>query len=140
MKIIVLNGSPKGKASVAIQYVNYIQDILEEIRSADGVLWAYPLYVFLVASQYKRFIELIFERKAGQVFKDKYSALLSTSINFFDHTARNYMNGICDDLGMKFVDSFSANMMDLLKKDQALQKAASLQHLLINPHCNMLLF
>ncbi len=145
MKIIVLNGSPKGKASVTMQYVNYIQkkfpqhelkildiaqkikrieknentfqDILKEIKSADGVLWAYPLYVFLVASQYKRFIELIFERKAGQVFKDKYSALLSTSINFFDHTARNYMNGICDDLGMKFVDSFSANMMDLFKRE-----------------------
>lgn len=146
MKIIVLNGSPKGKASVTMQYVNYIQkkfpqhelkildiaqkikriekdentfqNILEEIKSADGVLWAYPLYVFLVASQYKRFIELIFERKAGQVFKDKYSALLSTSINFFDHTARNYINGICDDLGMKFVDSFSANMTDLFKREE----------------------
>ena len=146
MKIIVLNGSPKGKASVTMQYVRFIQkkfpqhelkildiaqkikwiekddntfqDILEEIRSADGVLWAYPLYVFLVASQYKRFIELIFERKAGQVFKDKYSALLSTSINFFDHTARNYMNGICDDLRMKLVDSFSANMTDLFKKEE----------------------
>jgi len=146
MKIIVLNGSPKGKASVTMQYVNYIQknfpqhelkildiaqkikriekdentfqDILEEIKSADGVLWAYPLYVFLVASQYKRFIELIFERKAGQVFKDKYSALLSTSINFFDYTARNYMNGICDDLGMKLVDSYSANMTDLLKREE----------------------
>jgi len=146
MKIIVLNGSPKGKASVTMQYINYIQkkfpqhelkildiaqkikriekdentfqDILEEIKSADGVLWAYPLYVFLVASQYKRFIELIFEKKAGQIFKDKYSALLSTSINFFDHTARNYMNGICDDLGMKLVDSFSANMTDLLKREE----------------------
>ena len=146
MKIIVLNGSPKGKASVTMQYVKYIQnkftdhelkildiaqkikwiekdentfqDILKEIKSADGVLWAYPLYVFLVASQYKRFIELIFERKAGQVFKDKYSALLSTSINFFDHTARNYMNGICDDLGMRFVGSFSANMDDILKNEE----------------------
>ena len=88
MKIIVLNGSPKGPVSVTMQYVGYIasrhpehelkvlhvaqrihglekdperfDEIVEEIRSADGVLWAFPLYFLLVSSQYKRFIELIF--------------------------------------------------------------------------------
>jgi multimeric flavodoxin WrbA len=72
----------------------------------------------LVCSQYKRFIELIFERGACQAFKDKYTALLSTSIHFFDHTANNYINGICDDLEMKFVDSLSVDMNDLLKKEE----------------------
>lgn len=145
MKIVVLNGSPKGEVSVTMQYVAYIQKkfpqhemkiihiaqsikkiendtevfdgIIEEIRASDGVLWAFPLYYLLVQSNYKRFIELINERHVEAAFKDKYTAVLSTSIHFYDHTAHNYMHGICDDLDMKYVDYFSANMDDLMKED-----------------------
>jgi multimeric flavodoxin WrbA len=53
------------------------------------VLWAFPLYYLLVASQYKRFIELIFENNSTAAFKGKYAAVLTTSINFYDHTAHN---------------------------------------------------
>jgi len=143
MKIIVLNGSPKGNISVTMQYVLFIQKkfpqhelkilnisqeikkierdekafqgIIDEVRSSDGVLWAFPLYFLLVPSQYKRFIELIWERGVEDAFKGKYTAALSTSIHFYDHTAHNYMNAICDDLDMKYVGSFSAGMYDLLK-------------------------
>ena len=143
MKITVLNGSPKGKTSVTMQYVHYIQqefpqhelkiiniaqrikkiesderafqDILAEVQAADGVLWACPVYYFLVPSNYKRFIELVSERGAKEVFQDKYTAALTTSIHFFDHTAHNYLHAICDDLDMKYVGSFSADMTDLLK-------------------------
>ena len=146
MKIIVLNGSPKGDRSVTMQYVAFLQKanpehtlkilniaqqipliekneqqftaIMEEIESADAVLWAFPLYVFLVHSQYKRFIELINERAATAVFQGKPTALFSTSIHFFDHTALNYMQGICDDLNMSYYDSFSAEMRDLLKESE----------------------
>ena len=87
MKIIVFNGSPKGDVSVTMQYVHFIQkkfpqhelkilnisqrievieredkafqEIISEVRSANGVLWAFPLYFFLVPSNFKRFIELI---------------------------------------------------------------------------------
>ena len=145
MKIIVLNGSPKGDFSVTMQSVAFIQkvfpqhglkiihvtqrikkiekdgkafpEIMEEVRSADGILWAFPLYVFLVASQYKRFIELIFERKGEGCFQGKYTAALSTSIHFFDHTAHDYVHSICDDLEMKYVGFFSADMFDLLKEE-----------------------
>src|SRR4030043_2244867 len=120
MKIIVLNGSPKGDLSVTLQYVHFVQkkfpqhelkivniashikkiekaekafqEIIDEVRSSEGVLWAFPLYYLLVPSQYKRFIELIWERETADVFKDKYTAVLSTSIHFFDHTAHNYRN------------------------------------------------
>ena len=143
MKILVLNGSPKGDLSVTMQFVAFLakmnpqhnlkiiniaqqikhiendgrkfDEVMAEIETADGVLWAFPLYVFLVHSQYKRFIELIFERNKTEVFRDKYTAVFSTSIHFFDHTAHQYMREICDDLNMCFCDSFSAGMRDLFK-------------------------
>jgi multimeric flavodoxin WrbA len=143
MKIAVLNGSPKGQTSVTMQYVNFLQikfpevefnffdvaqkikkleedqvawrKIIEEISQSDAILWVFPLYIFLVPSQYKRFIELIWERNSTTAFAEKPAAVLSTSINFFDHTAHNYMNAICDDLQMKFFGFYSAEMNDLLK-------------------------
>ncbi len=142
MKIVVLNGSPKGETSVTMQYVRYIQkqfpqheldivhiaqrikkierdaatfqDIVARVRAADGVLWAFPLYIMIVHANYKRFIELVWERDAGHAFAGKYAATLSTSIHFFDHTAHNYMHAICDDLGMPYTGAFSAEMQDLL--------------------------
>jgi len=143
MKITVLNGSPKGITSVTMQYVHYIQkefpqhelkilnisqrirkiekdaqafqDILDEITSSDGILWASPVYYLLVPANYKRFIELISEKGADDVFHNKYTAFLTTSIHFFDHAAHNYMNAVCDDFNMRYVGSFSADMSDLQK-------------------------
>jgi len=143
MKIAVLNGSPKGEVSVTMQYVHFLElrfpeaefelfdvalkikklekdekdfgEVIAGIAAADAVLWAFPLYFLVVCSQYKRFIELIFEKNAVSAFRGKPAATLTTSINFFDHTAQNYINGICDDLGMNFFGSYSAEMNDLLK-------------------------
>ncbi len=141
MKIAVLNGSPKGEVSVTVQYIRFIQKkfpqhefnllnvahnilkleknnadfqkVIDEVNDSDGVIWAFPLYVFLIASQYKRFIELIWERGAENAFKGKHAGVISTSIHFFDHTAHNYMRGICDDLEMKSIEYFSADMDDI---------------------------
>ncbi len=96
----------------------YFKEIIEEINNSDGVLWAFPLYVFLVASQYKRFIELITEYNVENVFKNKYTSVLTTSIHFFDHTAHNYMHAICDDLDMKYLGFYSAEMSDLLDESE----------------------
>ncbi len=146
MKIAVLNGSPKGQISVTMQYVHFLEQIFPEIEfkyfdvalkikklekdnktfqeiiagiaSADAVLWAFPLYTLLVCSQYKKFIELIFERNSASVFRGKPAAVLTTSINFFDYTAHNYINAVCDDLQMNFFGSYSAEMNDLLKSKE----------------------
>jgi multimeric flavodoxin WrbA len=146
MKILVLNGSPKGDLSVTLQYVNYLakmmpevefkplhiaqrikaientknefEEILAEVRSADGVLWSFPLYFLLVHGHYKRFIELIFERGGQEAFSGKYAAAISTSIHYFDHTAHRYIQSICDDLGMRFVESLSAEMNDLFQEKE----------------------
>ena len=143
MKIAVLNGSPKGMTSVTMQYVLFLKkkfprheftilsvchDIkrLEEdeaalgetirtVEAADAVLWAFPLYVFLVPGPYKRFIELVLERAAQPAFRGKYAAVLTTSVRFFDHAAHDYLSAICDDLDMHYVGGFSAEMYDLLK-------------------------
>ena len=129
MKIVVLNGSPKGDVSVTRQYVLYLEKafpqhqfvvlhvaqqskklerdsaafdaVIDEVRSSDGVIWAFPLYILLVCSQYKRFIELISERGAESAFRGKHAATLSTSINYYDSNAHAYMRSVCEDLGMQ---------------------------------------
>jgi len=146
MKIVVLNGSPKGEVSVTRQYVVYLEKtfpehqfvvlpvaqrirelerdaaafdrVIAEVRTADGVVWAFPLYILLVCSQYKRFIELIDERGAEGAFQGKYACALSTSINFFDSNAHTYVRSVCEDLGQRFVGSYSARMHDLLKAEE----------------------
>ncbi len=146
MRIIVLNGSPKGEVSVTMQYVEYLRRrfpehawqienvardvgklerdeeafsrIMEDVRSSDIVVWAFPLYVFLVPAQYKRFIELVFERRAHDAFSGRYAASLSTSIHFFDQTAHAYLHAVCDDLGMRYAGFYSAEMRDLLKEGE----------------------
>jgi multimeric flavodoxin WrbA len=149
MKIVVLNGSPKGDISVTMQYIAYIRkkfpdqeyeilNVAQEIkkierdtavwdrmiagvRSADLVLWAFPLYFLLVCAQYKRFIELVSERKAQDAFAGKYAASLSTSIHFFDQTAHAYLHAVSDDLGMKYLGLYSAEMRDLLREEERLR-------------------
>ncbi len=143
MRIVVLNGSPKGDQSVTMQSVRYLAKlhpqhdwrilnvahrvavlereeaqwaaVIDEVRSADAVVWGFPVYYLLVASQYKRFIELCFERGAAEAFAGKHTVSLSTSIHFFDHLAHAYVRGVAEDLGLRYVGGFSADMDDLLK-------------------------
>jgi len=142
VKFCVINGSPKGAESVTMQYILYIKkkhpehdyniinvaqqikkiekdeerfnNILDIVKESDGVIWGFPLYVMLVCSQLKRFIELIFERNVEVIFENKYTFVISTSIHFYDHTAQNYMQSICDDLNMKYVGNYPADSWDLL--------------------------
>ena len=146
MNVVVLNGSPKGELSVTLQYVRFaakkfpqhsfrffsiaqnirklekdeaaFREVIDAVQGADAVLWAFPLYFMLVCSQYKRFIELIFERQQQPAFAGKYTASLSTSVHFFDHTAHNYVHAICDDLQMKYAGAYSAGMYDLMRKEE----------------------
>jgi multimeric flavodoxin WrbA len=144
MKIVVLGGSPKGENGLTHLYVRFLRsrfpqhhwtlwevssknseleyddarftECIDAVRNADGVLWAFPVYFYLVPGPYKRFIELIFERGVENAFRDRYAAVLTTSIRFFDHTAHNYLHGICDDLDMRYSGFHSAAMDDILRK------------------------
>jgi len=145
MKILILNGSPKAKQSITLQHIKffvqqnkdldfkfinisrsikkiendleYFQEIVGKMIQADAIIWSFPVYYGLVPSQMKQFIELLFERCDPDIFKDRYTTSFTTSINFFDHTAHNYMHGICEDLGFQYVKSYSAHMDDFFKND-----------------------
>lgn len=148
MKICVLNGSPKGPMSTTLKFVQYLREnfpenefdifdiaqsikiierdenefrsIMNNIAGAQAVLWAFPVYYFLVPSQMKRFIELIFERNGQAAFHGKPGASLTTSLHISDHTAHDYMHGICDDLDMNYMGYYSADLDDLsVEKEQS---------------------
>ena len=145
MKFIILNGSPKGNKSITLQYLFYIKkylpeheyiiynvgrkikkiekdetffnEIMESINESDGIIWIYPVYIMLIPSQLKRFIELIFERKGEKNFKNKYATSISTSERFYDHTAHNFIHGISEDLNLRYYKGFSARMFDLMENE-----------------------
>lgn len=145
MKVTVLNGSPKGKYSVTLQSIKFLQKhfpeleleifnvgqeieqlekvpekfdaVIAHVATSELILWSYPVYTFLVPSQLMRFISLIFQRKAEKAFASKYTSQVLTSKHFFDHTAHNYIWNICEDLGMKHIFGHCADMEDLLKEE-----------------------
>lgn len=144
-RFVVLSGSPKGKDSVTLQYVRYLfnkkpdyeievfhigkriyllekdmrefDKIMETIKSAEGIIWTFPVYYMLVPFQLKRFIELIFENSKEAIFKDKYACAVMTSIHFFDHTASNYIHSVSEDLKMNYIASHSVDMRALTTKE-----------------------
>ena len=138
MKILVLNGSPKGKESITYQTVRYLEkrfpsdsfavlhvgqriksiekdftEAAQALADAALLLFCYPVYTFLAPSQLHRFIELIKEH--GVDLSGKYAAQLTTSLHFYDVTAHRFIRDNCDDLGLVYLEGLSADMEDLLK-------------------------
>ena len=136
MKILVINGSPKGKYSITLQTVCYLQllhpehtfDILHAgqsikalekdfspalaaVKQADILLFSYPVYTFIAPCQLHRFIELL---KASDVdLSGKYASQITTSKHFYDITAHRYIEENCYDLGLRYITGLSADMDDL---------------------------
>ncbi len=137
MKIVVLNGSPKGQNSITLQTVHYWQarfpahemtilhvgqriksyardlsELKAAIDAAQLVLFSYPVYTFLAPYQLHRLIELLKEQ--GVRLDGKYATQLSTSKHFYDTTAHRFIEQNCYDLGAKYLHGLSADMDDLL--------------------------
>ena len=137
MHILILNGSPKGKYSITLQTVNYLEKLYPEqsfkvlhvgqrikalekdfspaaeaLERADLILFSYPVYTFIAPYQLHRFIELIKEHNIS--LKGKYATQFSTSKHFYDVTAHAYIKDNCMDLGLLYVRGLSADMDDLL--------------------------
>ncbi len=136
MNILILNGSPKGKYSITLHTCLYIQkrnpahtfeilhvgqqirklekdmsEALAALERADLILFAYPVYTFLVPSQLHRFLELV--KESGIDLRGKFATQISTSKHFYDVTAHRFIQDNCADLGLKFIKGLSADMDDL---------------------------
>lgn len=142
MKILVLNGSPKGDYSITLQtsiylsklhpehefqYLNVGQRIkaLEKdfseaekmINEADLLVFSYPVYTFLAPCQLHKFIALL--KESGINLKGKFATQISTSKHFYDVTAHKYIQDNCQEMGLKYIKGLSADMEDLpLEKGQ----------------------
>ena len=136
MKILVINGSPKGANSITLQTSLFLEQrfsehqfsvlhvgaqikalerdfspALEAIRRADLLLFSYPVYTFIAPSQLHKFIELL--KASGIDLTGKFASQLTTSKHFYDVTAHRYVMDNCQDMGMKFIRGLSADMEDL---------------------------
>lgn len=137
MRILVLNGSPKGENSTTVQTALYLQALHPEhtfvflpvgqrikryekdfspvraaLQEADLLLFCYPVYTFIAPYQLHRLIELI--KEDGVDLSGKFASQITTSKHFFDVTAHRYVEENCFDLGLKVVRGLSADMEDLL--------------------------
>lgn len=140
MKICVLNGSPKGKYSVTLQTIRYLEklypshnfdvynigqqikmfernmdNVILSMKQSDLIIFVYPVYTFIAPSQLHRFIELIKEQNVN--LKDKFVTQITTSKHFYDITAHQYVTDNCHDLSMKVIKGLSLDMEEMLNKE-----------------------
>lgn len=141
MKILVLNGSPKGNDSITLQSVLFLQKkfsndtftvlnvglqiksfekdftrAIDAINDAELILFSYPVYTFIAPYQLHRFIELMKENISLLKLEGKYVTQLSTSKHFYDVTAQNYIEENCQDMKLTVLEGLSADMEDLTRK------------------------
>ena len=139
MKILVLNGSPKGQNSITLQTIHYLEKLhpehafevlsvgqrikalekditpaVEAVRQADLLLFSYPVYTFIAPYQLHRFIELL--KETDVTFDGKFATQFTTSKHFYDVTAHRYIQDNCQDMGLKYIRGLSADMDDLLSE------------------------
>ncbi len=139
MNILVINGSPKGKYSITLKTAEYIEkhnkehkfnyinagkdirkfeknfdEAYEELKNADLIIFAFPVYTFIAPSQLHKFVHLM--KTKGPDMTGKYASVITTSKHFYDITAHDYIKENAQDMGMKYVKGLSADMEDLLNE------------------------
>ena len=136
MQVLVLNGSPAGEDSITLFTVKYIEKKFpgvtfetlhvgqrirqyerdfaaagERLAAADLILFAYPVYTFLVPAQLHRFVELM--KGSGVDLSGKFATQITTSKHFYDVTAHRFIEDNCGDMGLRCLRGLSADMEDL---------------------------
>lgn len=141
MKIVVINGSPKGDYSITLHTCLFLQNqypqhqwkhlnvgktihqlekdftpALEAIQPADLLLFCYPVYTFMVPSQLHRFIELMkqYATEGKLNLHGKWTSQISTSKHFYDLTAHRFIEENAQDLELRVLPGLSADMEDIL--------------------------
>jgi len=151
MNILIINGSPRGRFSVTLQSCLYLEKRFRQHRfeylnvgaGIDGferdmasaaaafaraglVIFAYPVYSFLVPAQLHRFVELL--KESALPLRGRYVTQLSTSDHFFDTTAHRFLEDNFHDLGMRVIRGLSAGREDLLREDGRRELEAFLEY------------
>lgn len=144
-QLVVINGSPKGKKSVSLKFVEYLQkknpqtafryfNVAQDIRSysrnlevwtalkealaqSQGVIWVFPVYIFHVPAALMRFLELVREKDFQGAFEGLYTTCISTSIHFYDNLTQDWMRAALEDLGMHYMPPFAAEQADFFKPE-----------------------
>ena len=160
MKILILNGSPKGRYSITLQTSNYLEILHPEhefsvlhlgatikalerdfseakakLEEADLLIFSYPVYTFLAPCQLHRFIELI--KESGINLSGKVATQITTSKHFYDVTAHKYVEENALDLGLNFVSGLSADMDDLTTKKGREQAEKFFDYLIFSAENNL---
>ncbi len=153
MNILVLNGSPKGDYSITLHTSLYLQKKFPEhkfeilhvgqkikaierdfseaekmIAAADVLLFSYPVYTFIATCQLHRFIELMKEHNVD--VKGKIATQITTSKHFYDVTAHNYIQDVCNDMEMNYIRGLSADMEDLTTEKGQKEAESFFKHFL----------
>lgn len=143
-KVLVVNGSPKGKYSLTLQHSLYMlgqennleskvlqvgeelspisydaawfETALSDIEWADAIIWNTPVYTMLVPWQLIRFLQLIKEAGRSKIFQGKYATSMMTCFHYYDHLAEDWLRSMSEDLGMSYQEGRTADNMDMLKK------------------------
>lgn len=153
MRILVLNGSPSGNASVTFQTMEYLRvlnpeheyEVLhvgqqirrferefskarEALERAELIVFCYPVYTFLTPAQMHRFIELM--KESGVDYTGKYATQLTTSKHFYDTTAHRFVTDNCADMKLRCIRGLSADMDDLLTEKGQKEAQAFFQYVM----------
>ncbi|MDD3989494.1 MAG: NAD(P)H-dependent oxidoreductase [Bacteroidales bacterium] len=145
IKIVIVNGSPKGEYSLTLQHSLYmlghekdvefkvlhvgkdltdinfelssLESAIADIEWSDAVIWNTPVYTMLVPWQLIRFFQLIKETGRNSVFQGKYATSMITCFHYYDHLAEEWLRGMSEDLGMAYIEGRTADNENMLNKD-----------------------
>ena len=144
IRILVVNGSPKGEHSLTLQHSLYmlgqekdveykvlqagealsgisfeqswLESAIADIGWSDAIIWNTPVYTMLVPWQLVRFFQLIRDAGRNSVFEGKYATSMMTCFHYYDHLAEEWLRAVSEDRGMLYVEGRTADNMDMLDR------------------------
>jgi len=144
IKVLVVNGSPKGEHSLTLQHslymlgqekeiewkvlqvgevlsnINYeeawLESTIADIEWSDAIIWNTPVYIMLVPWQLMRLFRIIKDAGRANIFKGKYATSMITCFHYHDNVAEDWLRSTSEDLGMSFIEGRTADNMDMLRE------------------------
>lgn len=144
IKILVVNGSPKGEHSLTLQHSLYmlgqeknveykvlqagealskiefeeswLESAMGDIEWSDAIIWNTPVYTMLVPWQLIRLFQLIKAAGRNSIFEGKYATSMMTCFHYYDQLAEDWLRGMSEDLGMYYIEGRTADNLDMLNK------------------------